>query len=58
MEEEIEIRKVAVEKTASIPGIAVTAILLAAALAAIIVVQKVANNPQPASHPAEQTTTR
>lgn len=58
MEEEIEIRKVAVEKRASIPAIAVTAIVMIVALGAVIAIQKFANNPQQAAHPVEQNATR
>jgi hypothetical protein len=55
MAEEIEIRKVAVEKRASIPAIAVTAIVMVVALGAVIALQKFANNPQQAPHQVEQT---
>jgi hypothetical protein len=58
MEEEIEIRKVPVERRTSIPAVAVTAIVMVVALGAVIAIQKFANNPQQTAHPAEQTAPR
>jgi hypothetical protein len=55
MEREVEVVKVETEPRRSIPAIAVTAILMAVALAAIIVVQKVANAPPQNPQPIEQT---
>ena len=55
MDDEIEIRKIEAEPRRSIPAIAVTAIVLAAALLAIILVQKYANAPPGETQPVEQT---